>query len=188
MIGSPDTRLVVLRGNSGSGKSTVSRRLRQRLGRGVAWVEQDHLRRVVLAEHDRPGLPNIGLIDQTARYALDAGYHVVLDGILLADRYGPMINGLISDHRGRSGLFYFDIPVEETVRRHRSRPHAAEIGEGRLRSWYNAGDQLGRPGELIIGPGSAVDATVELIIGRVGFPPAPICDRTQPADHLDANS
>lgn len=42
MTGSPDTRLVVLRGNSGSGKSTTARTLRERLGRGTAWVEQDH--------------------------------------------------------------------------------------------------------------------------------------------------
>ena len=41
--GHAGTRLVVLRGNSGSGKSTTARELRARLGRGVAWVEQDHL-------------------------------------------------------------------------------------------------------------------------------------------------
>lgn len=184
MVGSSDTRLVVLRGNSGSGKSTVSRRLRERLGRGIAWVEQDHLRRVVLAEHDRSGLPNIGLIDQTARYALDAGYHVLLDGILLAERYGPMVTRLIADHRGRSGVYYFDIPVEVTLDRHRSRPHAAEIGDDRLRSWYNACDQLDLPGEVIIGPDSGLEETVELIIDQIGFPPAPIRHRTQPADHL----
>jgi hypothetical protein len=80
MVGSPQTRLVILRGNSASGKSTIAKLLRERLGRGVAWVEQDYLRRTVLREHDRPGLPNLGLIDVTTRYALDAGYHVILEG------------------------------------------------------------------------------------------------------------
>ena len=63
MTGSPSTRLVVLRGNSGSGKSTTARTLRERLGRGTAWVEQDHLRRILLRERDVPGGVNIGLID-----------------------------------------------------------------------------------------------------------------------------
>jgi predicted kinase len=63
-----------------AGKSTIAQLLRARLGRGVAWVEQDYLRRTVLREHDRPGLPNLGLIDVTTRYALDAGYHVIAEG------------------------------------------------------------------------------------------------------------
>lgn len=50
MVGSPRTRLVILRGDSASGKSTIAQRLRERLGRGVAWVEQDYLRRTVLRE------------------------------------------------------------------------------------------------------------------------------------------
>ena len=80
--GTAATRLVVLRGNSGSGKSTVATLLRDRIGRGVAWVEQDYIRRILLREHDRPDATNIGLLGHTVRYALDAGYHVILEGIL----------------------------------------------------------------------------------------------------------
>jgi predicted ABC-type ATPase len=61
--------LVVLRGNSGSGKSSTAQELRARLGQGIAWVEQDHLRRIVLREGDMPGGVNIGLIDQSKRCA-----------------------------------------------------------------------------------------------------------------------
>lgn len=88
-VGSGQTRLVVLRGNSGAGKSTVARALREAYGRGMAWVPQDLIRRTILMESDRPGAVNIGLIDQVVRYSLDRGYHVVLDGIFRADRYEP---------------------------------------------------------------------------------------------------
>jgi predicted kinase len=37
-VGSGRTRLIVLRGNSGSGKSTVARALCDAYGRGAAWV------------------------------------------------------------------------------------------------------------------------------------------------------
>jgi len=53
-LGMQTSRLIVLRGNSGSGKSTTARALRERFGRRLAWVEQDYLRRVVLKEHDVP--------------------------------------------------------------------------------------------------------------------------------------
>lgn len=75
--------------------------LRDSFGRGLAVVGQDNLRRTVLRERDRPGAANIGLIDLTARYALDAGYHVVVEGILHADHYGDMLARLRADHRAR---------------------------------------------------------------------------------------
>jgi len=46
--GHPDTCLILLRGNSGSGKSTIARAVRDRYSRGLALVEQDYLRRIVL--------------------------------------------------------------------------------------------------------------------------------------------
>jgi hypothetical protein len=43
----------------------------------------------VLREHDLPGAANIGLIDTAARFALDAGFHAVVEGILYADHRRP---------------------------------------------------------------------------------------------------
>lgn len=68
---------MILRGNSGSGKSTVAKALRAACGQEMARVSQDLIRPVILKEKDRPGAVNIGMIDQVARYALDRGYHVV---------------------------------------------------------------------------------------------------------------
>ncbi len=120
--GTQRTRLVILRGNSASGKSSVAAGLRDRFGRGLALVAQDNLRRVVLREHDRPGAANIGLIDLTARYALDAGFHVVVEGILHADRYGTMLTRLCADHRGPTHAYYLDVPFHETLARHATPP------------------------------------------------------------------
>src|ERR1044072_6591589 len=99
-VGTEGNRLVVPRGNSASGKSSVAAGVGDRFGPGLPIVGQDNLRRIVLRERDRPGAANIGLIDTVARYALDAGYHVVLEGILYADHYGDMLARLRADHRG----------------------------------------------------------------------------------------
>ena len=76
-VGTGQTRLVVLRGNSGSGKSSVAAALRAACGPGVAWVSQDLIRRVILKEKDQPGGLNIGLIDQVTRYALTLRRHAM---------------------------------------------------------------------------------------------------------------
>ncbi len=123
MVGTEETRLVVLRGNSASGKSSLAAGLRERFGRGLAVVGQDNLRRIVLGERDRPGAANIGLIGLTARYALDAGFHVVVEGILYADRYGDMLDQLRADHRGPTHSYYLDV-------RRRQREAAARVVPG----------------------------------------------------------
>lgn len=97
-VGHPDTCLIVLRGNSGSGKSSIARAVRARYGRGLALVEQDYLRRQLLKELDLPGGNAAELIAQTVRFALDAGYHVLCEGILHRDRYGPMLDQLRRAH------------------------------------------------------------------------------------------
>lgn len=162
--GSPRTHLVILRGNSASGKSCTARELRRRLGRGVAWVEQDYFRRIVLREHDVAGGANAGLIDQIVRYSLDHGYDVILDGILYSKHYGGMLAELSRDHRGVTAHYYFDISLEVTLSRHRTKDLASEVTVEQVRGWYNARDLLAFVEEKVIDETSSLDASVTRIM------------------------
>jgi AAA domain len=184
VVGNPDTRLVILRGNSASGKSTVAKLLRKRLGRGVAWVEQDYLRRTLLREHDRPGLPNIGLIDMVARYALDAGYHVIAEGIFGSERYGGMLQCLIADHVGVSRCYYFDIGLEEILRRHQAK-QLITVSPEMLRKWYRPRDLLGFVDESIITGDEDEEQIVTRLVSEVGFCDPPVRARLEPMAHLE---
>ena len=156
--------LIVLRGNSASGKSTVAQALRGGYGYGLAWVEQDYLRRILLREHDVAGGRNIALIDLNVLYALAAGYHVVLEGILYARHYGQMLRALHHDFGGH--WYYFDLPFEETLRRHATRPLSAHVGEEILRGWFQERDLLPFVEEGLILPAQSVEASVERILGE----------------------
>ncbi len=127
-VGSPATRLCVLRGNSGSGKTSIATEIRRRHGRGIALVSQDTIRRTVLGERDVPGAPNIGLVATVARYALDAGYDVVVEGIMYADRYGDMLEALAHDHQGRSRFYYLDVDCAPCGASLYPRPSREELG------------------------------------------------------------
>jgi predicted kinase len=162
-------QLIVVRGNSGAGKTSVALALREHYGRGLAWVSQDILRRQILREHDRAGAPNIGLIDQVARYSLAAGYHVVLDGILTASRYEQMLAALCRDHDGPSHFYYLDISLEETLRRHETRPQRAEFSAADMRGWYQPRDLLATVAERVIPEASTLDETVCTILAETGL-------------------
>jgi predicted kinase len=162
--GSGQKRLIVLRGNSGSGKTTVAHALRAAYGRGLAWMSQDLMRRIILKEKDVPGGVNIGLIDQVTRYCLDHGQHAVLDGILYADHYEQMLTGLNRDHAGGSHFYYFDVSLDETLRRHATRPQATEFGPDDMCGWYRPRDLLSSIQERIVPEASTLQQTVALIL------------------------
>jgi predicted kinase len=176
LCGSEQTRLIVLRGNSGSGKSSVARALRSAYGDGIAWVSQDLIRRTILKEKDRPGGANIGLIDQVTRYSLDHDYHVVLDGILDSDRYEPMLAALRRDHAGRSFFYYLEASLAETLRRHDTRREADEFTHADMRSWYRPMDLLTGIAEHVISQTSTLQQTTARIIAETGLLSADAAD------------
>jgi predicted kinase len=155
---------VVVRGNSGSGKTSVALAVRSRLGRTCALVQQDVLRRTVLRERDTPGGANIGLISVVARYALDHGYHVIVEGILHADRYAGMLTELAEDHRGSTAFYYLDVSFNESVERHATRPQATDFGAADMREWYRAKELLGVSGERVVAQSSTLAATTGRIL------------------------
>jgi hypothetical protein len=162
--------LIVIRGNSGSGKSSTALALRRSAGRGVALVQQDVIRREVLRERDRPGGLNIELIALNVRFCLAHNYDVILEGILYSDRYGDMIRDLLEAHVGPSFAYYYDLPLSETLRRHALKSNAHEYGEKEMTEWYVERDLLGVPGERIIGPEQTQDETVARIFAEA-LPP-----------------
>ncbi len=160
-------KLIVLRGNSGSGKSTVAKRLREASSRQIALVEQDYLRRFVLKEKETEGTNNIGLIQQTVEYALSHGYDVILEGILYFPRYGKMLERL-ARHCPDHYFFYFDVGFDETLKRHATKPNAHEFGEPEMREWYKPGQQTGFDREWIIPESSSIEQSVQTIINVAG--------------------
>jgi len=162
--------LVVIRGNSASGKSAVAAAIRARhTARDLAIVSQDTLRRDVLREHDIPGGANVSLLKLTARHAASCGFNVIVEGILRADHYGTMLTELISGHPGPAFAYYLDIPFGETLLRHASKPQAAEYGEAEMRGWFRERDLLPGGIEHVITAESSLEDTVRTIMTDTGL-------------------
>jgi predicted kinase len=163
--------LVIIRGNSGSGKTTTAREVRRRYGRGCALLEQDYLRRVLLREHDSSstGVVAPEFIAATARSALSVGYHVVLEGILHSDRYGAVLRRLMNEHPGPTSVYYFDVSFEETARRHRGRDEPIPVTPAEMREWYAARDLLGVADERVLDEHVGFEDAVTLILHESGL-------------------
>lgn len=156
-------KLIIIRGNSGSGKSAVAKRIREAGSGKIALIGQDYLRRTVLKEKETEGSNNHDLIEQTVLFCLSRGYHVILEGILYFPRYEAMLRRLI-EHCPNYYVYYLDISFPETLRRHATKPNAHEFGEKEMRGWYKPRDLTGFKGEKIIPESSSLDATVQTIL------------------------
>lgn len=140
-----ETKLIVLRGPSGSGKSSTAKAIRlEQVAKNnkMAYVEQDYLRRIVLKEKDIVGGFNRELIKETVIFLLENQYDVILEGIFDKGRYEKMFQEITGVHPSGNFFFYFDISLEETLKRHNTKPNKDDFGEKEMRSWYKDKDLL----------------------------------------------
>lgn len=162
-----DTRLVVLRGPAGAGKSSVAARLLES-PRPTALIEQDAYRfGFNVREGEAYSRTVRQMIHDSVIAALGNGFDVILEGILKAKGYREIVAALLREHPRNNHLFYFDVSFEETVRRHRGRAKVGLFTEDDMRGWYKAHDLLGVESEHVIGEDSTLDQTVELIRRRI---------------------
>ena len=165
LVGSPSSRLIVIRGSSGSGKSSVAAAIRaSRPDRTVAVVGQDVMRREVLGTGDDLAGHATGLIDLTTRYALSRGFDVILEGVLNADWYSETLLRLVDDHRGTSRCYLYDLPFEETVRRHASKTVADSFGEAEMRKWWRGCQPVDGLDEALVTETETLDSTVRRVL------------------------
>lgn len=166
LVGSESTRLVILRGDAASGKTTTATALRTKLGPRVAVINQDYVRREMLHDADRRqrSLAASILIVAAAREALDLGYDVILDGIFNLRDYSERFEGLHRDHQGLTLIYQFDVGLDETIRRHSTRSLASVLGDEKIREWHDGWQPLPWLDERRIGPETTTEELVACIL------------------------
>ncbi|WP_455675162.1 kinase [Pradoshia sp.] len=162
-----ESKIIIIRGNSGSGKTTIAKMLQENLGSGTLLVSQDTVRRDMLNIRDKKGNLSIDLIRQIAEYGKDKCEFVILEGILSKHRYGEMLHNLVDFYDGKAYIYYFDVSFEETVKRHNTRSKKTEFGEESLRAWWNPKDYLGVDGEVLLTNSMSQNDVMKLILNQL---------------------
>jgi chloramphenicol 3-O-phosphotransferase len=165
-VGSAGTRLIVIRGDTGSGKSTLARAIRDSTARPTALVEQDYFRWDLLhggLKSDR-SRHAAAIIVGVVRAGLDAGYDVILEGILNLRDYAHRLEDLSRDHLGRSVFLQCDIGLPATLERHHGRPEKQGLfTDEDIADWYDGWQPLPFVNEERL----TVDDTPETVIERL---------------------
>jgi len=145
------SKLIILRGNSASGKTTTAKMIQDSFARGkVMKISQNDVRLGILNVKDRIENPTAKLIENIAEFGKNKCDTVVIEGILGSHIYEDMFISLYKSFEGNVFSYYWDIPFEETLIRHSKRDLAKVFGKERMKNWWLGKDMLDLPNEKIL--------------------------------------
>ena len=133
-------KLIILRGNSGSGKTTIAKELQKSFGRNTMLISQDVVRRDILRVKDGENTEALPLMKELLTYGRNHCEIVILEGIMYADWYKPLFELAVQLYGTDIFAYYFDLPFEETLKRHQTKPNCNEFGEDAMRRWWHDKD------------------------------------------------
>ncbi|GFP75480.1 hypothetical protein bsdtw1_01560 [Clostridium fungisolvens] len=157
------TKLIILRGNSGSGKTTTAKALQKKFGHGTMLISQDVVRREMLFVKDGPDGKAGELLSELALYGKKHCNIIILEGILNSKWYEGLFKNLLHEFKDQIFAYYFDIPFEETLNRHKQKPNAHEFGEKDMRSWWKERDLIELIPEVCINKELDLNEVVDMI-------------------------
>ena len=131
-------KLIILRGNSGSGKTTVAKELQKKFGYNTMPISQDEIRRNILWVKDGIDTKALPLMIELLKYGYEHSDIVILEGIMYEEWYNLLFKVANELYGSNVYAYYFDLSFEETVRRHNTRNR--EFGEKDMRRWWREKD------------------------------------------------
>lgn len=162
-------KLIIIRGPSGSGKTTTARKLREGSNRKVALIDFDTFRNDILGLQGDYYQPAVEMYTHSALTALAYGYDVIMDGIYRPEGHDNPLEKLFEGHDGENYIFYFDVSLDETIKRHAGREKSKLFGEKELTEWYSKPTAMGYDFEYAIPEDSTIEQTVKLIRSKTGI-------------------
>jgi predicted kinase len=165
------SKLIILRGNSGSGKSTVALGLAKDSNAKIAIIDADHYRQNMLFPKPVEKDDLAALMSHNVLYCLGHGYTVLWDSIFYAnDRNKAYLRKILTElHPSDNFIFNFDISFEETARRHALRPKSKDFSIEEMKEWYHPIESLGYSFEYPIPESNTLEQTISLIKQTAGL-------------------
>lgn len=158
------SKMIILRGNSGSGKTTVANVLQKKLGRGTLIISQDVIRREMLWIRDGSETKAISLLIDLVKYGKKNCDFVILEGILNAVWYKELFEIIKLEFNCSIYAYYYDLSFEETLKRHQTKPNRSEFGENDMKLWWTEKDYIEIIEEKILTQELSIDETIDIIM------------------------
>lgn len=162
------SKLIILRGNSGSGKTSAAKALQEKFGPNTMLISHDMIRMQMLHVWGKQGIEkSLPLLIELVKYGSQHSEVTILEGILDSQEYQLLFAACAETFGSRIYAYYYDLPFEETLRRHVTKPNCNDFGEADMRRWWREKDYLNMISETVLTQEISLDEAVEKIYQEV---------------------
>ncbi|MEK7164290.1 MAG: AAA family ATPase [Patescibacteria group bacterium] len=155
------SKLIIIRGPSGAGKSTIAKSLMDQVTKTTALINRDYYM-FMFRPDDGAKVPDKELIENNILTCLNHGIDVIFEGNFRAETHKQMLDRLFVAHPEENYIFYLDISLVETLKRHDSRLEKL-ITKERMEELYAHALPLNYPTEIKVPENSSLQQTINLI-------------------------
>lgn len=157
-------KLIIIRGNSGSGKTTLANMLQEKLGANTMLISHDMIRMKILHVWGKEGIEKSQpLLINLLKYGKLHSEFTILEGILDSRQYRYVFETALEEYGSDIFAYFYDLPFEETLLRHNTKPNCADFGELDMRRWWREKDYLTMISETIFSKDLSIKDAVETI-------------------------
>ncbi|MBR5545968.1 MAG: kinase [Clostridia bacterium] len=161
-------KLILLRGNSGSGKTSAARVLQKRFGFNTMLISHDMVRMQMLHVWGKDGIAaSQPLLIELVRYGKEHSQVTILEGVLDSKEYRELFDVCAELFGKEIYAYYYDLPFEETLLRHQTKANHNDFGEADMRRWWREKDVLPMIPETILTQEITLEEAVEQIYQKV---------------------
>lgn len=158
------TKLIIIRGPSGVGKSTVAKKLMSSTTRPTTLIDLDYYRFIHVNGVGSHDLEH-GMCVNNILIALDKGFDVIFEGNYNVKESPEFFSEVFRFHPNENYLFYLDASLDETLKRHVARVDQ-RIKSEKMKELYKFASPTRHKGEVIIPETSTLEETVKKILAN----------------------
>lgn len=129
-------------------------------------ISQDVVRRDILKVKDGCDTKALQLMKELLVYGNNNCDIVILEGIMYADWYKPLFELAIT-YFEHIFAYYYDLPFEETLARHQTKPNCNEFGAEAMKRWWRDKDFIGIIPETVLTREVELEDIIDLVYKEV---------------------
>ncbi len=158
------SKLIILRGNSGSGLSDVAELLQVKFGRNTMVISKEDVRYKMLWVSDGENSEAIPLLKQLLKYGSENSETTILEGDMFTGYYSSVFD-YAEQVFDKVFAFYFELSFNEALRRLKC--ESDEVDEDTLKKNWKDRDYLNRFSEYIVYGNLSLTKAADSIYNRV---------------------
>jgi guanylate kinase len=162
------SKLIVIRGPSGVGKSTVAKALMHITKRPTVLVDLDHYRFGFVNPPKENHNLEYEMSASDIHIALEKGFDVIFDGNFSVEKKDPFLDKLFAHHPNENYIFYLEASLDETLERHKTKTNP-RISISIMKEVYKFASPIGHKDEIVIPESSTLEETISKIVQVTGI-------------------